>query len=268
MNRIEAKFATLKAENKKAFSPFITAGYPDYKTSLDILKTLADCKVDFIELGMPFSDPVADGQTIEHAGTIALRNGATLAKTMDLVREFRKYNNDIPIIWMGYYNPVYKYGIDAFFACAGDAGVDGVLLADLPPEEAGEVITSANQRDIDVIHLVAPQTPDARLDIILRGAGGFIYFVSVEGITGSKEAQEDAIRNKVLKLQTKTDLPIIVGFGINTPRKAKDICEFADGAIVNLPMVRLSARHLLNAYRSIWMITEISSQVRMRCLRV
>lgn len=237
-------FDKLKAEGKKAFSPFIMSGYPDYETNLEILTTLADAGADFIELGMPFSDPAADGPVIEQAGNIALKNGAKIAKTIDLVKQFRKHNDKTPIVWMGYYNPVYKYGIERFFIDASEAGIDGILLADLPPEEAVHVIHHANKNGVDVIHLITSLTPQERYEIIFKGASGFIYYVSVASITGSKEAQENAIKENVLKLKTKTELPVAVGFGINTPQKARAITEFADGAIVGSELIRTIAKHL------------------------
>lgn len=235
-SRLENKLSNI--QNKKAFSPFIMAGYPDYATTLKVLHAVADAGVDFIELGMPFTDPSADGPTIQAAGTAALQAGATVKKTFELVREFRKTNTTTPLIWMGYYNPVYRYGVEAFCSDAVKAGIDGILLADLPPEEAIEITPHAEKHGLAMIYLITPATPLKRFDVILKNASGFLYYVSITGITGTQEAEAARIRSHVLEIKKHTSLPVMVGFGINTPEQAKSITSFADGVIVGSALIK------------------------------
>lgn len=244
MNRIEQLWTNLRKSGKKAFSPFIMSAYPNYPLSLRILKMLADSAVDFIEVGMPFSDPVADGPVIQKAGNIALQQGAKTAHTLQMIDDFRSYNQAIPIIWMGYYNPVYRYGIDRFFADAKASGCDGVLLADLPPEEAGDVIAEANKQDICLIHLVSSVTPVERFPVILKQARGFIYYVAVTGITGTKEAEKHLVYDKVQLLKQHTSLPIVAGFGINNPQKARQMASFCDGVVVGSAFITEMTKYL------------------------
>lgn len=231
MSRLKNTFENLKSQNKKAFSPFLMAGYPDSNTFLDLLKTCSDVGVDFIEIGMPFSDPSADGPIIKKAGTQSLKNGINIAKMLELIKEFRRYDQKTPLVWMGYFNPIYRYGIEKFVQDIKTAGVDGLLVVDLPPEESGKI------EGIDLIRLVTPVTTEDRIPLILNTSGGFIYFVSITGITGTKEAEEDYIKKHVESLQAQTDLPVVVGFGIKTPQKAAQINSFADGAIVGSALV-------------------------------
>jgi len=213
------------------------SGYPDNDTFLDLLKICSDVGVDFIEIGMPFSDPSADGPIIKIAGTQALANGATVKKTMETLEEFRKYDEKTPLVWMGYFNPIYRYGIENFIKGVKAVGVDALLVSDLPPEEANRLTKSADEHQIDLIQLVTPVTPKDRIPLILDNAGGFIYFVSITGITGTKEANEDYIKKHVEYIQSQTNLPVVVGFGIKNPQKAKQINSFADGAIVGSALV-------------------------------
>lgn len=236
MSRLKETFNNLKAKNKKAFSVFLMSGYPDKETFLKLLKISADTGVDFIEVGMPFSDPSADGPTIKTAGTIALENGTTVKQTIESIQEFRKYDNKTPIIWMGYFNSIFNYGIEKFITEINDAGVDGLLTVDLPVEEIDR-LENIQGKNIDVIQLVTPATTKKRLPLILKNASGFIYFVSITGITGTKEAEEDKIKEQVRYIQSQTDLPVVVGFGIKNATKAKHINSFAGGAIVGSALV-------------------------------
>ncbi len=231
MTRIDAKFAALKAEGKKAFVSYIMAGDPDLATSLEILKGLPKAGVDIIELGMPFTDPMADGPTIQLAGQRALEGGQTLQKTLDMVAEFRKTDDTTPIVMMGYYNPIYNRGVPKFLADAKAAGIDGLIVVDLPPEEDAELCIPAQEVGINFIRLATPTTDDKRLPKVLQNTSGFVYYVSVTGITGSQAAQAAGIK-------ASTDLPVIVGFGITTPEAAQTIASVADGCVVGSAIVK------------------------------
>lgn len=237
MSRLKNTFENLKSKNKKAFSPFVMSGYPNEENFLDLLKICSKVGVDFIEVGMPFSDPSADGPIIKQAGTHAIENGINVKKTMELIKKFRQYDEKTPLIWMGYFNPIYRYGISDFMKDIKQVGVDGLIIADLPPEESDRVASSAKESGIDLIQFITPVTPKERIPLILKNAGGFIYFISIAGITGTKEAQETIIKENVEYIQSQTDLPVIVGFGIKNAQKAKQINEFADGVIVGSALV-------------------------------
>lgn len=236
MSRLKETFNNLRMHNKKAFSVFLMSGYPDKSTFLDLLKLCSDTGVDFIEVGMPFSDPSADGPIIKKAGTLALENGTTVEETIETIKEFRKYDNKTPIVWMGYFNSIFNYGIESFIAEINQAGIDGLLTVDLPVEEIDR-LGNIQENKIDVIQLVTPATPKERLPLILNNANGFIYFVSIAGITGTKEAEEEKIKKQVDYIKSQTDLPVFVGFGIKSPEKAKQINSFADGAIVGSALI-------------------------------
>lgn len=236
MSRLKETFNSLKSKNEKAFSVFLMSGYPNKEAFLDLLKLSSDSGVDFIEVGMPFSDPSADGPTIKTAGTLALENGTTVKQTLDSICEFRKYDTKTPIVWMGYFNSIFNYGVEKFLSDIENAKVDGLLVVDLPPEEFAR-IEGVTVKDINVIQLVTPATTQERLPLVLKNAKGFVYFVSITGITGTKEADQDKIKEQVKYLQTQTDLPVVVGFGIKTPEKAAQINSFADGAIVGSALV-------------------------------
>lgn len=236
MSRLKETFDNLKKQNKKAFSVFLMSDYPDKETFLELLKLSSDSGVDFIEVGMPFSDPSADGPTIKTAGTIALESGTTVKQTIESIQEFRKYDNKTPIVWMGYFNSIFNYGIEKFITEICDAGVDGLLTVDLPTEEMGR-LENIKEKNIDIIQLVTPTTTKKRLPLILKNASGFIYFVSIAGITGTKEAEEDKIRKQVRYIRSQADLPVVVGFGIRNAEKAKQINSFADGVIVGSALV-------------------------------
>ncbi|MCM2563900.1 tryptophan synthase subunit alpha [Lutimaribacter sp. EGI FJ00015] len=237
MTRIDDKFATLRAEGRKAFVAYIMAGDPDYDRSLEIMKGLPGAGVDVIELGMPFTDPMADGPTIQLAGQRALAGGQTLQKTLDMVTEFRKGDTETPIVLMGYYNPIYSRGVDTFLADATKAGIDGLIVVDLPPEEDDELCIPAARAGINFIRLATPTTDDKRLPKVLENTSGFVYYVSITGITGAAEAQADTVAPEVARIKSQTDLPVIVGFGIKSPDTAQAIAGVADGCVVGSAIV-------------------------------
>lgn len=239
MSRIEARFQTLKAENRAAFVTFITAGDPDFETSMELMKGLPGAGADIIELGMPFTDPSADGPAIDKAAQRAIRAGATMFRTLEMVRTFRTDDNVTPIVLMGYFNPIYTYGIDRFCTDASSAGVDGLIIVDLPPEEDEEVRTPANAAGIDIIRLATPTSDDARLPTIIDGASGFVYYVAVAGVTGGKSAGAEEVGEAVTRIRRHTDLPVAVGFGIKTPEQAAGIASHADGAVVGSAIVSM-----------------------------
>ena len=235
--RIERRFTALKAEGRGGLVTFLTAGDPDPETSREIVLGLPAAGADLIELGMPFSDPMADGPAIQASSLRALKNGATLRKTLDLVRSFREQDDDTPIILMGYYNPIYIYGVEAFLSDAKAAGVDGLIIVDLPPEEDSELCLPAIDADIRWIRLATPTTDAQRLPKVLNNASGFVYYVSILGITGTASVPEEATRNAVDYLKSHTDLPVAVGFGIKTPEMAATIAQTADAAVVGSAIV-------------------------------
>ncbi|MEC4594145.1 MULTISPECIES: tryptophan synthase subunit alpha [Nitrospirillum] len=237
-SRIDRRFAALKAEGRAGLVAFITAGDPDHDTCLGLLKGLPGAGADLIELGMPFTDPMADGPAIQASTLRALAAGARMTRTLDLVKAFREGDADTPIILMGYYNPVYAYGVDRFLADAKAAGVDGLIVVDLPPEEDGELCLPAQAAGVNFIRLATPTTDKARLPAVLANTSGFIYYVSIAGITGAGSATSDAIAAAVAHLRTGTDLPVAVGFGITTPDGAADVARVADAAVVGSAIVR------------------------------
>lgn len=237
MTRIDAKFAELNAAGKKAFVSYVMAGDPNFETSLEIVKGLPAAGVDIIELGLPFTDPMADGPTIQLAGQRALETGMTLQKTLDLAAEFRKSDDKTPIVLMGYYNPIYSRGVDTFLGDAKEAGIDGLIVVDLPPEEDSELCIPAQAAGLNFIRLATPTTDDRRLPKVLQNTSGFVYYVSITGITGAAEAQATDVGPEVARIKAGTELPVIVGFGINTPEKAKNIASVADGAVVGSAIV-------------------------------
>jgi len=237
MTRIDRKFAELQAKGKKAFVSYIMAGDPDFDTSLEIVKGLPAAGVDVIELGLPFTDPMADGPTIQLAGQRALAAGMTLQRTLDMAREFRKTDDTTPIVLMGYYNPIYNRGVDKFLADAKEAGIDGMIVVDLPPEEDSELCIPAQAAGLNFIRLATPTTDDARLPKVLQNTSGFLYYVSINGITGAAEAEAADVGPEVARIKAQTDIPVIVGFGINTPDKAEAVAKVADGAVVGSAIV-------------------------------
>ena len=235
--RIRERFAALKAAGRGGLVTFVTAGDPDYETSREIVLGLPGAGADVIELGMPFSDPMADGPAIQASSLRALKRGMKLAMVLDLVTEFRKQDGETPIVLMGYYNPIYSYGVDRFLADAKTAGVDGLIVVDLPPEEDEELCLPALAAGLNFIRLATPTTDDARLPAVLSNTSGFVYYVSVMGITGTKSATGDAVRSAVERLRRHTGLPIGVGFGIRTPDHAGAVAAVADAAVVGSAIV-------------------------------
>ena len=239
MTRIDAKFGDLTTKGQKAFVSYIMAGDPDIDTSLEIMKGLPGAGVDIIELGLPFTDPMADGPTIQRAGQRALEGGMTLEKTLGMVRAFRADDATTPVVLMGYYNPIYSRGVERFLADANDAGIDGLIVVDLPPEEDAELCLPAQKAGLNFIRLATPTTDDKRLPRVLQNTSGFVYYVSITGITGAAEAQTSDVAPEVLRIKSQTDLPVVVGFGINSPDRARAIAEVADGAVVGSAIVSM-----------------------------
>jgi tryptophan synthase alpha chain len=235
--RIDARFAQLKKEGRSAFVTFLMAGDPDPKTSLDIIKAMPKAGADIIEIGMPFTDPMADGPSIQAAGLRALKAGMTLRKTLDMVRGFRKDDNATPLVLMGYYNPIYIYGVDAFLTDAKSAGVDGLIIVDLPPEEDTELCLPALKAGLNFIRLATPTTDDKRLPAVLANTSGFVYYVAITGITGSAAADSSAVGEAVARIKRHTELPVCVGFGIRTPDAARAMAICANGAVVGTALV-------------------------------
>jgi tryptophan synthase alpha chain len=235
--RLTDRFAACAAENRPALVTYIMAGDPDYDTALATLKALPKAGADVIELGMPFSDPMADGPAIQAAGLRALKAGMTLKRTLALVREFRKTEAATPLVLMGYYNPIYIYGVEAFLSDAKAAGVDGLIIVDLPPEEDAELCLPAMKAGLNFIRLATPTTDDKRLPAVLANTSGFVYYVSITGITGSGSADSIAVAEAVARIKRHTGLPVCVGFGIRTPAAARSIAQNADGAVVGTALV-------------------------------
>jgi tryptophan synthase alpha chain len=235
--RISRRFAKTAAENRPALVTFVTAGDPDLETSLAIVSALPKAGADVIELGMPFSDPMADGPAIQAAGKRALDAGQTLAKTLDLVRRFRATDAATPIVLMGYYNPIYIYGVDRFLTDATAAGVDGLIVVDLPPEADDELCLPARAAGINFVRLATPTTDDKRLPSVLANASGFVYYVSINGITGSAAPDAGLVASAVDRIKRHTDLPVAVGFGVRTAEQAREIGRNADGVVVGSALV-------------------------------
>lgn len=235
--RIDTRFSELKQQGRPALVTFVMAGDPDLDTSLQILKALPAAGADVIEIGMPFTDPMADGPAIQAAGLRALKAGTTLKKTLGLVRDFRATDNATPLVLMGYYNPIYIYGVDAFLADAKAAGVDGLIIVDLPPEEDEELCLPAMKAGLNFIRLATPTTDEKRLPAVLANTSGFVYYVSITGITGSASADASAVGAAVQRIKRHTNLPVCVGFGIRTPDAAQAIAAQANGAVVGSALI-------------------------------
>ncbi|HEY2889998.1 MAG TPA: tryptophan synthase subunit alpha [Dongiaceae bacterium] len=243
-NRIDARFAQLKREGRAALVTFLTAGDPDPKTSTAIVKQLPSAGADLIELGMPFSDPMADGPAIQASSLRALHAGASMETTLALVREFRAGDNTTPIVLMGYYNPIYQYGVDKFLVDAKGAGVDGLIVVDLPPEEDEELCLPAKKAGIHFVRLATPTTDDKRLPAVLRNTAGFVYYVSIVGITGTRSAAEADVAKAVKRLKSHTALPVVVGFGLRTAEQSAAVARDADGAVIGTALVERIAGSL------------------------
>ncbi|MBI1273586.1 MAG: tryptophan synthase subunit alpha [Alphaproteobacteria bacterium] len=242
--RIAARFAELKKQKRGGLVTFITAGDPDHETCRAILRGLPEAGADIIELGMPFSDPMADGVAIQAANIRALKNGASMKRTLDLVRDFRKDDNATPLVLMGYYNPIYSYGVEKFLADARCAGVDGLIVVDLPPEEDRELCLPALAAGLNFIRLVTPTTDNARLPKVLSNTSGFVYYISVTGITGDKQANAAHVQSEVERIRNHTALPVAVGFGISDAAKVRAVTKSADAAVVGSAIIREIAQTL------------------------
>ncbi len=237
MTRIDDTFARLRAADRKAFVAYIMAGDPSPEASLTVMRGLPGAGVDIIELGLPFTDPMADGATIQLAGQRALEAGMTLQKTLAMVRAFRADDQTTPIVLMGYYNPIYSRGVEAFLVEAREAGIDGLIVVDLPPEEDDELCIPAQKAGLNFIRLATPTTDDKRLPKVLTNTSGFVYYVSITGITGAAAAQSADVAPEVARIKARTDLPVIVGFGIRTPETSQAIAAVADGCVVGSAIV-------------------------------
>ncbi|HLJ06471.1 MAG TPA: tryptophan synthase subunit alpha [Acetobacteraceae bacterium] len=244
MTRIATRFAALKREGRGALIPFVEAWDPDVDTSMALLRGMPAAGADLIEIGIPFTDPMADGPIIQAAGKRGLAAGVKVAHVLQMVRDFRRDDDATPIILMGYLNPVLSYGTERFCGDAASAGVDGLIMVDLPTEEADVLVPSARAHDIDIIRLVAPTTDDKRLPIVLEGSSGFVYYVSITGITGTRSATSDHLAEAIPRIRAATDLPIAVGFGVRTPQQAAAASRIADAAVVASALIDTLANHL------------------------
>ncbi len=242
--RIDRRFAALKEEGRAALVTFVMAGDPDYDTSLAIVKALPPAGADLIEIGMPFTDPMADGPAIQAAGLRALKGGQTMKRTLSLVREFRRTDDATPIVLMGYYNPIYIYGVDQFLVDAKAAGVDGLIVVDLPPEEDNELCLPALKAGFNFIRLATPTTDDKRLPAVLANTSGFVYYVSITGITGSAAPDAGKVSSAVERIKRHSALPVCVGFGVRTAEQARVFAERADGVVVGSALIDTVRKHL------------------------
>ncbi|MGA8402298.1 MAG: tryptophan synthase subunit alpha [Stellaceae bacterium] len=244
MSRIERRFAALKAERRAGLVAYLVAGDPDLETSTRLFEGVAAAGADLIEIGMPFSDPMADGPSIQAGGLRALQNGMTLKKTLTLVRHLRARDPDTPYVLMGYYNPIYRYGAEAFAKDAAAAGVDGLIIVDLPPEEEAELAEPATAAGLDLVRLATPTSDEHRLPTIVKRASGFVYYVAIAGITGTRSADAGAVREAVARLRRFTKLPVAVGFGIKNAEQAAEVARAADAAAVGTALVDRLAQNL------------------------
>ncbi len=242
--RIDRRFAALREEGRAALVTFTMAGDPDYDCALAILKALPQAGADVIELGMPFTDPMADGPAIQAAGLRALHGGQNMEKTLDLMREFRAGDAATPLVLMGYYNPIYIYGVERFLADAKSAGVDGLIVVDLPPEEDAELCLPALKAGLNFIRLATPTTDDKRLSVVLRNTSGFVYYVSITGITGAAAPDTGKVKTAVARIKRHTELPVCVGFGVRTAEHARAIAQGADGIVVGSALVEAVRKSL------------------------
>ncbi len=242
--RIAARFAQLKTEGRGALIPFLEAYDPDGATSMEILRGMPGAGADLIEIGVPFTDPAADGPTIQRAGQRALKAGGTLPGTLDMVKEFRRGDGETPIVLMGYLNPILAYGPERFCRDAEASGVDGLIVVDMPAEEADELMSHIDAAGLDLIRLVAPTTDDARLPLVLNGAGGFVYHVAIAGITGTRSAAAEDLALAIPRVRAHTDLPVAIGFGVRTPAQAAQAVRVADAAVVASVLIETLAASL------------------------
>ena len=259
MSRIDDLFADLQGRNRKAFIAFITAGDPDVQMSAEILAGLPAAGADIIELGMPFTDPMADGPAIQAASQRALAAGQTLQGTLNMVADFRAENDTTPIVLMGYYNPIYHYGVDKFIAEAKQVGVDGLIIVDLPAEEDGELCLPAMQAGLNFIRLATPTTDDKRLPHVLNNTSGFVYYVSITGITGAAAPQQQAVADNIARIKQQTQLPVCVGFGIRTPEQAATLAASSDGVVVGSALVDVIAETAENRADTVKQVLALAS---------
>jgi tryptophan synthase alpha chain len=244
MTRIDDRFSKLKRQGRAGLVTFITAGDPDYDTSLALLKSLPAAGADVIELGMPFSDPMADGPAIQASSLRALKAGQTMKKTLAMVTEFRKGDQTTPIVLMGYYNPIYVYPVDRFVVDASDAGADGLIVVDIPPEEDEELRPQAVEAGLNLIRLATPTTDAKRLPAVLTNTSGFVYYVSIAGITGTAAPDITSVSNHVERIKAHTNLPIAIGFGVKTPEQVRDLARVGEGVVVGSALVSTIAENL------------------------
>lgn len=244
--RLKARFEQLAAEGRAGLVTFLTAGDPNREMSSAIIEGLPEAGADIIELGMPFTDPMADGPAIQASSIRALNAGQDMKATLAMVKSFREKDDDTPIVLMGYYNPIYIYGVDRFSEDAANAGVDGLIIVDIPPEEDAELREPANKAGIDLVRLTTPTSDEQRLPALMEGASGFIYYVSIAGVTGTKSASSSNVADAITRIQKFSDLPIAVGFGIKTPEQAAEIAKVADAAVVGSAIVQVIADNVAN----------------------
>ena len=262
MNRIAARFAALRAEGRGALIPFLEAFDPDLATSTEILRGMPAAGADLIEIGMPFTDPMADGPTIQLAGRRGLLAGASLAGTLGMVAGFRDGDGETPIVLMGYLNPLLAYGVDRFCKDAAAAGVDGLIVVDLPSEESDLLAGPAAGNGLDIIRLVAPTTDDSRLKLVLQGSSGFVYYVSIAGITGTRTATADELAAAIPRIRAVTDLPIAIGFGVRSPAQAAEAVRAADGAVVASALIETLAGSLVEGRAGPGTVEGFLAQIR------
>ena len=262
MNRIRKTFSKLKKNNKKAVGIFLTAGDPDFKSSLNLIKKLPENGVDFIEIGMPFSDPMADGPTIQLSSNRAISKGIDLENIFSLASEAKKTKSDLPIILMGYYNLILYFGIEKFVKKCKKNGVDGLIIVDLQPEEDEDLINELKKNEIDLIRLITPTTKEERLKLILKNASGFLYYVSVMGITGQKSADLNELKKSVAFIKKHTHLPVVPGFGIKNSTDVNNICKIADGAVVGSSIIKIIEENLNNKDKMLSEINKFSKDLK------
>lgn len=262
MDRITKKFKELEGQKKKALIGFVSAFDPDYKISRKIINNMPSYGVDIIEIGLPFSDPMADGPTIQRSSLRGIKAGFNLNKTFDLIKDFRVTNHHTPIIFMGYFNTLFQYGIKKFFSKANKSGVDGVILVDLPPEEDGIILDYLRKEKISIIRLLTPTTDKKRFKAIINSASGFLYYVSIMGITGTKKPSIEHLKKKVREIKKKTLLPLVVGFGINERKQVEAICKFADGIVVGSSIVKIIEGFSKKKYNEAIMIDKINKFIK------